>query len=237
VAAVTPRSAAAHVFVDSLDAPELADADRHHLERVLRLAAGTVITVGDGRGGWRQVELGPELEQAGPIQREHGATPAITVAFALVKGDRPELIARALTEVGVDRLVPVRTSRTVVRWDGGRASAGVERLRRVVLSAGMQCRRVWLPEVGEVTELEAFLATAGPTAALAEPGGPPPELTSPTVVVGPEGGWSAEERASARATVGLGPHVLRTETAAIVAGALLVAARRDVENTRRFMGN
>jgi len=225
VTAVTPRSAAAHVFVDSLDAPELSDADRHHLERVLRVVAGTMITVGDGRGSWRPAELGGQLLPAGPIEREERAAPAITVAFALVKGDRPELIARALTEVGVDRIVPVRTARTVVRWDGHRAASGVDRLRRVVQSAGMQCRRAWLPEVLEVTDLDTFLAAAGPAVALADPGGPPPGLTWPTVVVGPEGGWSGEERASAGATVGLGPHVLRTETAAIVAGALMVAAR------------
>ena len=70
---------------------------------------------------------------------------------------------------------------------------------------------------------------AGPAAAegvaAATLGGPPPSLRWPTVLIGPEGGWAPEELPSGLPVVGLGPHVLRTETAAIVAGALLVAAR------------
>jgi 16S rRNA (uracil1498-N3)-methyltransferase len=68
------------------------------------------------------------------------------------------------------------------------------------------------------------LATA-PETAIAVPGGPPPDLARPAVLVGPEGGWSEAELAYDLPAVGLGPHVLRTETAAIVAGTRLVAAR------------
>jgi 16S rRNA (uracil1498-N3)-methyltransferase len=155
------------------------------------------------------------------------------VAFAIVKGDRPELMARALTEVGVDRLVPMVTVRGVVRWSGDRARDAVERLRRVVRSAGMQSRRVWLPEVTEVADVGEMAGggASGAATAAAEGvaaatlGGPPPSLRWPTVLIGPEGGWAPEELPSGLPVVGLGPHVLRTETAAIVAGALLVAAR------------
>jgi 16S rRNA (uracil1498-N3)-methyltransferase len=223
-AAVTPRSAATHVFVDSLETPTLDEHDRHHLERVLRLRAGTVITVGDGRGGWRPVVLGPELAPCGPVVREAAPMPRLTVAFALVKGERPELIARALTEVGIDRIVPMHTERSVLRWDRDRGVAGVARLRRVVRGAGMQSRRVWLPDVADVTELRSLAAVAKGVA-IAVPGGPPPDLARPTILIGPEGGWTEAELVELPGRAGLGPYVLRTETAAIVAGALLVAAR------------
>jgi 16S rRNA (uracil1498-N3)-methyltransferase len=231
--AVTPHTAAAHVFVESVADPVLADDDRHHLERVLRLRAGAAITVTDGAGRWRPVGLGGALEPLGPVVAEAAPGPRLTVAFAIVKGDRPELIARALTEVGLDRLVPMATVRGVVRWSGDRGREAVERLRRVVRSAAMQSRRVWLPEVSEVADVAevAGVGAVGPPAAAAQGvaaatlGGPPPSLRWPTVLIGPEGGWAPGELPSGLPVVGLGPHVLRTETAAIVAGALLVAAR------------
>jgi 16S rRNA (uracil1498-N3)-methyltransferase len=231
--AVTPHTAAAHVFVESVAAPVLHEDDRRHLERVLRLRPGSAITVGDGSGRWRPVGLGSDLEPLGPVVVEPAPTPRLTVAFAIVKGDRPELMVRALTEVGVDRLVPMATVRGVVRWSGDRGREAVERLRRVVRSAGMQSRRVWLPEVAEMADVVEVAGVAGaglpPAAAegvaAATLGGPPPSLRWPTVLIGPEGGWAPAELPSGLPVVGLGPHVLRTETAAIVAGALLVTAR------------
>jgi 16S rRNA (uracil1498-N3)-methyltransferase len=86
----------------------------------------------------------------------------------------------------------------------------------------MQCRRSWLPTVDAV---QSFTTVASaPDAVLADDGGAPVDLERPVVLIGPEGGWAPEESAG-RPTVGLGPHVLRAETAAIAAGALLVAKR------------
>jgi 16S rRNA (uracil1498-N3)-methyltransferase len=87
----------------------------------------------------------------------------------------------------------------------------------------MQSRRVWLPVVDGVAEVQAVATEPG--AALAHPGGRPPSLARPMVLVGPEGGWDEEELAAGLPLVGLGPSVLRTETAAVVAGALLCALR------------
>jgi 16S rRNA (uracil1498-N3)-methyltransferase len=224
---LNPRTAAAHVYVSSLDEPVLEPADRHHLERVLRLRPGAEITVGDGRGRWRPAVLGAELEPRGAVVSEKAARPALTVGFAVVKGDRPDLVVRALTEVGIDRIVPLHCTRSVVRWTGDRRREAVERLRRVVHSAGMQSRRVWLPEVSDVRELGDLLADGGDVA-LAVPGAIE-AVDQPTVLVGPEGGWTPEELVLAEGPVkqvGLGPHVLRSETAAIAAGVLLVAAFR-----------
>jgi 16S rRNA (uracil1498-N3)-methyltransferase len=225
---LNPRTAAAYAYVSSVDEPVLEPADRHHLERVLRVRAGTEITVGDGRGRWRPVVLGAELQPLGPVVSEAAARPTLTVGFTVVKGDRPDLVVRALTEVGIDRIVPLHSARSVVRWTGDRRDEAVERLRRVVRSAGMQSRRTWLPEVSAVRELADVIAAGGDDVALAVPG-TRDGVDRPTVLIGPEGGWTAEELASGGRSVaqaGLGPHVLRTETAAIAAGVLLVAAFR-----------
>ena len=213
----------AHAFVAELDAPELDDRDRHHLERVLRLRVGDQITVSDGRGGWRTCRLGPVLEPTGAVAREPRPWPKIAVAFALVKGERPEWAVQKLTELGVDRIAPFAAARSVVRWDGERAARQTERLRRVAREAAMQCRRTWLPEVEELAD---FAAVAGrPGAVLADREGGPPSLPGGPVLVGPEGGWSPEELAVNLPRMALGAHVLRAETAAVAVGTLLGALR------------
>jgi 16S rRNA (uracil1498-N3)-methyltransferase len=215
--------AAAHAFVSTLDKPVLAPEDRHHLERVLRLRRGDLVTVSDGAGGWRPCTFGPALSPSGPIEREPSPTPPITVAFGVLKGDRPELVVQKLTELGVDRVVPMATARCVVQWEGERAARHTDRLRRVSREAAMQARRAWLPKVDDV---RAFAEVAAwPGAVLAEGEGDPVSLDRPVVLVGPEGGWAPEESAAGLPKVALGPHVLRAETAAIVAGALLSARR------------
>lgn len=213
------------VFVDDIQAPELADHDRHHLERVLRVRTGDPVVVSDGAGRWREGTLGASgaVDPTGDIASIERPAPPITIAFALTKGERPELAVQKLTEVGADRIVPFTASRSVVRWNAARAATNIDRLRRVGREAAMQCRRAWLPEVDDVAEFAT--AAALPGAVLADGGGTQPSLTNPTVLVGPEGGWTDEERACGLASVALGPHVLRAETAAITAGALLAALR------------
>jgi len=220
--------ASAHVFVADLDNPVLEPEDHHHLTRVLRLRVGDRITAADGRGRWRQavVTADAELEPVGPVEVEAAAEPAITIAFALVKGERPELVVQKLTEVGVDRIVPFAAERSVVRWDAERAERNVTRLRRVAREAAMQCRRARLPAVDAPVTFAA--AAALPGAALADAGGAAPDLDHPVLLAGPEGGWSPAERALGLPTIALGPHILRAETAAVVAGTLLVAIRSQL---------
>lgn len=217
----------AHAFVADLSAPVLEPDELHHLRRVRRLHDGEVITVGDGRGAWRPVTLGATLEPCGPITVDPTPSPSITVAFAPAKGDRPEWVVQKLTELGVDRIVPLRSSRAVVRWDGERADRQMERLGRIAREAAAQCRRTWLPELIGLVDVADALSWPG--AALAVPGGARLTLDHPVVLVGPEGGWDPEELAAADAAgalrVALGPHVLRAETAAVAAGALLAAER------------
>jgi 16S rRNA (uracil1498-N3)-methyltransferase len=211
------------VFVDDLEAPALSPDDRHHLERVLRVRVGDPLTIGDGRGRWRTAVLSAPIEATGPIIEEMAAGPPLSIGFALVKGDKPELIVQKLTELGIDRIVPFRAGRSVVRWDAARSSKATARLRAVAAAAAMQCRRTHLPTIDELTDLAVLVREPG--AALADRDGDVPSLEHRLVLVGPEGGWAPEERDLAVPRVALGGHVLRAETAALTAGALLTALR------------
>lgn len=214
------------VFVDDLDHPVLDDGDRRHLERALRLRPGDAITVADGRGSWRTVRFGPELAPEGDVATGPRPDPELVVGFAPVKGDRSDLIVQKLTELGVDRIVPLVTQRSVVRWDGDRAVKHRERHRRIVREAAMQSRNPWPPDVEPQVSLADFLR-ARPGAVLADPDGLEPldGPAAPTVVaIGPEGGFAPAELAG-RDTVRLPGRILRTETAAITVAVLLTARR------------
>ncbi len=162
----------------------------------------------------------------GSVQFEARAEPSLTVAFAPVKGERPEWVVQKLTELGIDRVVPLRSERSIVRWTGARGQAAVERLRRVARGAAAQCRRVWLPEVGDTVPFADLAGLGGPgEVVLAQLSGDRPAPSQRVVAVGPEGGWSSEELASGLPTVGFGLSVLRAETAAVTAAALLASLR------------
>ncbi len=214
------------VLVADVEAPVLDDRGAHHLRTVRRRRPGDPVCAGDGGGGWVPCRLGAgaELAPVAAVVHEPPPDPLLTVGFALVKGERPELVVQKLTEIGVDRIVPFRAGRSVVRWDESRAAAHHERLVRVAREAVEQCRRAWVPEVRPVTSF-ATLLDSGDTAAvaLADLGGGPLPVGTTTLLVGPEGGWTPEERSCGAPRVDLGPHVLRAETAAILAGAALLA--------------
>jgi 16S rRNA (uracil1498-N3)-methyltransferase len=237
-AAITVRAAAsAQVFVDDPAAPVLADDDAHHLGRVLRLRPGEEVIASDGRGRWARAlwRGGPSLELVrdapglggdGTVQSERPAGPALTVAFAPVKGERPEWVVQKLTELGIDRIVPLRSERSVVRWSGVRGRNTVEKLRRVAREAAAQCRRVWLPEITDTVGFGELRDLGGPgEVVLAQLSGDRPSLHQRVVAVGPEGGWSSDELEAGLPTVGFGLSVLRAETAAVTAGALLASLR------------
>ncbi|MEQ8842537.1 MAG: RsmE family RNA methyltransferase [Acidimicrobiales bacterium] len=212
-----------HVLVDSVEDPQLSDDDRHHLTRVLRVRDGDALTVGDGAGRWRPCRLGAEPEPTDRVHVVPGPRPAIGVAFALIKGGRPELVVQKLTELGVDVIVPFTAGRSVVRWDDTKAVKNHDRLQRVAREAVMQCRRAWLPTIEPVTTFDAVAARPGTS--MADRLGGPVDLATPLVMIGPEGGWDPHESASELPRVGLAEPVLRAETAAIAAGVLLASAR------------
>ena len=220
------RTSAAHVFVsppelDRPDGPRLEPDDVHHLERVLRLRPGEPVSVSDGAGRWRLCRWRPGavLEPDGDIRAVEVLRPAVTIGFVPVKGERPEWTVQKLAEIGVDRIVPLRSARAVVKWEGSRGSMQVDRLRRVAREACAQARRCHVPRIEDVTTPGAVEG-----AAFAQFGGEAPDLARPTVVIGPEGGWTADETRGSP-TVSLGPTVLRAETAAVAAAVLLCALR------------
>jgi 16S rRNA (uracil1498-N3)-methyltransferase len=218
----------AHVFVDDPARPELSPHDTHHLARVLRLRPGETVTASDGWGAVVACEWSPpgRLTPLGPPTFVERPRPALTVALALTKGQHPELAVQKLTEAGVDRVVLMSSARCVARWAPAAQPRQFERLRAVARQAAMQSRRAYLPMVEGMAEFSVLAAEEG--AALTAPDGLPPSLSHPTLLVGPEGGWSPEELAAVPRHVTLGPHVLRAETAAMAAGLLLAALRSGV---------
>lgn len=185
----------------------------------------------DGRGRWAMCSfVAPgalALEAEGDVVEEPAPAPALTVAFAPVKGERTEWVVQKLTELGIDRIALVVAARSVVRWDPARQRSVLDRLGRVVREAGAQSRRVWLPELVGPSPLAEVVSSAGSASglALAEPGGGELPATLAGIAIGPEGGWAPEEVALGRPLVRLADHVLRTETAAVAAAALLCARR------------
>lgn len=216
------RGSAAHVFVESLDTPQLSDDDDHHLRRVLRIRESDVITVGDGAGRWvaaRLVAGGLSVESE-PVD-EPASRPSAVVS-AIPKGDRPEWIVQKLTEIGATSIGFMECARSVVRWDGVRGRRQIERLRRVAREAAMQSRRLWLPEILEVVAFAAAATTQN--CAIADPEGDDLTAEVDTVLVGPEGGFTDGELDLVARRVSLSTNVLRVETAAL-AGAMMLTQR------------
>ncbi|HZP28619.1 MAG TPA: RsmE family RNA methyltransferase [Acidimicrobiia bacterium] len=231
--------ATAHVFLGALtDTARVTGDDGHHLARVRRVRAGEELTAADGSGTWRPYVVARvegaalELAACGEPCVEPELTPRLEVAFALTKGAKPETVVQQLTELGVDRIRPVRARRSVVRWDAARAEAALARLRRVAREAAMQCRRARLPAVDPPAELATLAGVDG--LVIGDPaavGAPPPEPPAGGVwvaVVGPEGGFEPGETAclGPAARLAVGPHVLRAETAAVSVAAALAVRRR-----------
>ena len=220
------RRSAAHVFVQSLAAPELDEIDAHHLLRVMRLRDGEQVSVSDGLGSWRMcavahAKLVPQSEIVSVSPHRN----PLTIGVALPKHDRPEWIVQKLTEIGIDRIELLQTERSVVRWDSERSARNVQKLRTVAREAAMQSRRVWLPTVNGQNDLLTFLGTSNPESgvAVADPAGEILDRQTHTLLIGPEGGWTAAEVTLVGTSVTLGGNILRVETAALVAATQMVA--------------
>ncbi len=190
---------------------------------------GETLSITDGAGRWRPCTLAGDgrLEPAGDAVLVAAAAPILTVAMAAAKRDRSEWAVQKLTEIGVDRVVILITERSVVRWDAERTPRHLARLEAVARAAAMQSRRVRLPDVSGPVPFASFVEETAPAgqAAMAEPGGISPSIEHPTLLIGPEGGWSPEELAAGPVAVSLAPTILRTETAAVVGGTILMALR------------
>ena len=235
------RDSVAHVFVDDLAAPTLSDDDQHHLARVLRVRDGESVSASNGRGGWRlcQWRDGGLLGES-DVHHVAAPTPRLGVAFVPVKGDRPEWAVQKITEIGVDDIIVLApTRRAVVRWGDDKH---LRKLQVVAREAAMQSRRVWLPTVTGPVSLAEVCARPG--AAVADPAGEPldaeplnaaardasaPSPATSLIIIGPEGGFDADELTPSVRRVSLGDTILRAETATLVAATLLANLRNRMK--------
>jgi 16S rRNA (uracil1498-N3)-methyltransferase len=217
----------------TLDGPQA-----NYLAAVMRLGPGDRVKLFDDRSGeWLAeiVEAGRKRVTlaVGARLREREAVPDLWLLFAPIKRGRIDWLVEKATELGVARLVPGVTRRTIVD------RVNVDRLRAHAIEAAEQCERTALPELAEPVKLAALLRDWPAERALYfadEAGGEPlGRLAAPgpaAILTGPEGGFTGEERAAVRALpqarpVSLGPRILRADTAALAAISLWMAAAGD----------
>lgn len=214
-----------------------------HLTRVLRLSVGDEVVVFDGRGrefrgrvagadrAGVRIVLVEELEAAvePPV--------ALTVVQAVIKGDKMDDVVRDATMVGAASVQPIVTARTTVKLQSLARERTTERWRRVSIASAKQCRRARLPQIHAAMDFARWLDLNEPAVRLLllEPGagGTLPiraleqreRPAEAAILIGPEGGWTAEERDAALAggcvPVTMGPLTLRADAVALAAIAAL----------------
>lgn len=211
---------------------------------VLRLRRGETAILFNGDGGEFVAELtlvSRDLVRARLVSRrttERESPLAIELAACVSSGDRMDLTVQKSTELGVSRIVPIVSDRSVVKLSGQRAERRVAHWREVAIAACEQCGRNRVPEVTLITELQALLsAGTGQRLRLLLSPDAPHELkalaptAAVTVLVGPEGGLTMDERRSAErggfVPLRFGPRVLRTETAPLAVIAAMQAMWGD----------
>jgi 16S rRNA (uracil1498-N3)-methyltransferase len=226
-------------FVDEVRRGEAAldGEDAEHLTRVLRAEVGQQFEICDGARLYLSeiVEARKHSVRFRVLEELPAVQPAVRISLlmSLIKFERFEWMVEKATELGVEAIVPVQAERS----DKGLELAArkrVERWRKIARAAGQQSHRLRLPEIAPPVELARALAYDGRRLYLEEaPGCPlllkavsdPKTGEAVAILVGPEGGWTDRERselaAASWAPVSLGPQILRAETAAIAAVAVL----------------
>ena len=252
----SPTYRAPRLFVEADLVPEsdiaLTREHARYLMTVLRRDLGAPVHVFNGRHGEWSARLEPIGRDRAILKLVRQVKPPPTparspwLAFAAVKRGPVELIIEKATELGVARLLPVRT----VRSNTERLNS--DRLRRIAIEAAEQSERIDVPEIAPLAPLDQMLS-GWPSERLLfvgdETGGAPPALTALReaagadfgLLVGPEGGFApgevdAFDQFAFVRRIGLGPRVLRAETAAIVGLALLQATIGDLADTRVSVG-
>lgn len=230
---------------DEITLPEQAAA---HVSRVLRLREGDVLTMFDGTGG----EYGATIVRIGKrevvvrlghhstIERESPL--AVTLIQGLARGEKMDYIIQKATELGVVRIIPVATMRSVVQLDEDRSDRKLQHWRAVATAACEQCGRNRLPEIDPPCSLEqlwqaerlpALRLLLSPRADTGIASSLIPRPANVAVLIGPEGGLDIDEENRAVAAqfrkVTLGPRVLRTETAGLAVLAAIQSLAGDLQ--------
>ncbi len=210
----------------------------NYLSAVLRLTSGALVKLFDDATGEWLAEITDATKKRVTARvdrhlRPREAAPDLWLLFAPIKRGRIDWIAEKATELGVAKVVPVITQRTIID------RLNSERLFAHMIEAAEQCERTALPELGEPQKLPTLIKTWPEERMLlfADESGGEPMLQALTrgpaaILIGPEGGFTQEERAAIRALasakpVSLGPRILRADTAAVAAIALWMSAAGD----------
>jgi 16S rRNA (uracil1498-N3)-methyltransferase len=223
------------------DVVVLDGAEGHHAAVVRRVRVGERVDAGDTCGRVAECIVssveGPVVTLSVSSMRvEPLPQPRLVVVQALAKGDRGEDAVEAMTEVGVDEVVPWAAARCVTRWDGARGEKALARWQTTAREAGKQSRRAWFPVVADLastSEVAARLRGAALGVVLHEAasarlaGVAVPTAGEVVLVVGPEGGIDEAELAAFSAAGAsayrLGSSVLRTSTAGVAAASVILA--------------
>jgi 16S rRNA (uracil1498-N3)-methyltransferase len=218
--------------------------EAEHLTRVLRLGVGDTVAVFDGRGREFVARVASALRRDVRVQIVSRLEPAaesgvaLTLAQAILKGDKMDDVIRDAVMLGAAAIQPIVTKRSETTVAALLRGARVDRWRRVALASAKQSRRAVLPEIRMPLTLETVLgepaaalrlmlvepaaaATVEPISALQQA----PSPSDATLLVGPEGGWAAEEWTAAAAhgvrLISLGPRTLRADAVAVAAMSVL----------------
>ena len=234
-------------YIDPSDAPDgdgmiaLTGDEARHAAQVARVRVGETVDLVDGQGRRLAGEVTAVARDRVDVRIDHVTTevapsPRVVVVQALAKGDRGEQAVAAMTEVGVDVIVPWAAEHCVTRWVGERAERGVAKWRTSARAAAKQARRSRVPDVLDLYstgDVESLVADADLALSLDESADEPlagvsvPHDGTIVLVVGPEGGFSEAERARLRDAgarpTRLGPSVLRTSTAGPVGAAVALS--------------
>jgi 16S rRNA (uracil1498-N3)-methyltransferase len=217
---------------------ELDAGQANYLGNVLRLKEGAELMLFDGRSGeWlaRIAEAGKKRMTLAVERktREAESVPDLWLAFAPVKRAQTDWLVEKATELGVARLIPVMTQRTIAE------RVRLDRLEAIAIEAAEQCGRTVLPDISEPLPLAHLLEhrDAARTLYFADEAGGEPAANAfapgaAVLLTGPEGGFTDDERAAIRAApnsiaISLGPRILRAETAALAALASYMALAGD----------
>jgi 16S rRNA (uracil1498-N3)-methyltransferase len=243
------------VYVESALTPgsvvELSPETASHLAKVLRARSGDEVILFDGGGcefagaieAVRGSRVAVAVGESRPVDRESPLN--ITLVQCVPRGDRMDFIVQKAAELGVARIVPVLSQRSIVRLDKAQAESKAIHWRAVAVSACEQCGRNRLPRIETPQPLLNYLGESAPRAGLRlvlepasatdaraqrEPSGV--TILAAEIAIGPEGGFAADEleafRVAEFARLELGPRILRTETAAIAAVVWLQARFGDM---------
>jgi 16S rRNA (uracil1498-N3)-methyltransferase len=208
----------------------------NYLGNVMRLGEGSELLTFDGQSGeWlARVSEAGKKRMTLSIERQTRVAEAVSdvwLAFAPVKRTQTDWLVEKATELGVARLIPIKTQRTIAE------RVKLERLESIAIEAAEQCGRTRLPEIAEPVSLAQLLKQDGRVLYFADEGGGEPAAgafkTGPaTILTGPEGGFTDAERVAIRALrnavpISLGPRILRAETAALAALATYMAVAGD----------